>query len=161
MTIVDDLNNSKTHPSPAWREKADFLFHAEVPAGDQPPRFEQLWGRRVSATTFEVCCIPFYIYDLSLGDIVQMRVLEGEKYIFDSVVVPSGHWTFRVLFEETNKAREPFLNNLVEMGVILEWSSVNMVAVDVASSDAVQQVADFLWKHEQDGGLVYETGKLA
>ncbi|NOV98762.1 hypothetical protein HDG69_003357 [Isoptericola halotolerans] len=55
------------HDEPAWRERASFIVHAALP---EQGRYEQLWCRQVSDDTFEVCCIPFFLYDVALGDLV-------------------------------------------------------------------------------------------
>ena len=41
---------------------------------------------------FEVCCIPFFLYDVSLGDVVATN----PDYVLDRVVRASGRYTFRV-----------------------------------------------------------------
>jgi hypothetical protein len=45
------------------------------------------------------------------------------------------------------------------MGALFEWSSVNLLAVDVGDSSQAQVVADFLAQRESDGQLRYETGR--
>jgi hypothetical protein len=34
-------------------------------------RDEQLWARQVGDRRFEICCIPFFVYDMALGDVVE------------------------------------------------------------------------------------------
>ena len=41
-------------------------------------RFEQLWARQESADLFEICCIPFFVHKLALGDVVRTDT-EGEN----------------------------------------------------------------------------------
>jgi hypothetical protein len=52
------------HLAPVWRERADFILGAIVEDGIS----EQLWARKVDDLQFEVCCIPFWVYNISLGD---------------------------------------------------------------------------------------------
>jgi hypothetical protein len=33
---------------------------------------EQLWARQVGDRHFELCCIPYFVYDLALGDVVEI-----------------------------------------------------------------------------------------
>lgn len=46
--------------------------------------FEQLWTERVGADRFELCCIPFFAYDMALGDVV--RAEAATVYVIQSVV---------------------------------------------------------------------------
>jgi|HubBroStandDraft_2_1064218.scaffolds.fasta_scaffold979647_2 hypothetical protein len=36
------------HRDPVWRERSNFIVHAELPEKDRPKRFEQLWARQLS-----------------------------------------------------------------------------------------------------------------
>src|SRR3954453_9406655 len=56
------------HAAPVWRERADFVIGARLP---EEGRAEQLWARRIEGRHFEVCCIPFFLYDVALGDVVE------------------------------------------------------------------------------------------
>jgi len=60
------------HPNPVWREKANFIIGAQCTnKADKTNAWEQLWSRKVSGNIFEICCIPFFLYDISLGDEVK------------------------------------------------------------------------------------------
>jgi hypothetical protein len=59
------------HQHPVWRERVNFIVHAELPEPDLPKQFEQLWTRQVGPDEFEICCIPFFIFDVNLADIVR------------------------------------------------------------------------------------------
>lgn len=76
------------HEAPAWKGRADFICLARI---DDTPRWEQLWVRREEGGTFLVCCVPFFLYDLSLGDSVEL----DESNIVNGVVKRGGHTTFR------------------------------------------------------------------
>ena len=47
---------------------------------------EQLWARRVDDEHHEICCIPFFVYDLALGDTVEVDA----DHLVTRVVEPSG-----------------------------------------------------------------------
>lgn len=55
--------------------------------------------------------------------------------------------------------RQEIADELVALGALVEWSSVNLLAVDAADAAQAQRVADFLLGHEQVGHFVYETGR--
>lgn len=149
------------HQEPALRDLANFIVNARIDATDFEERWEQLWATQVSTDRFKICCIPFFIYDLALGDVVQTRT-EGDKhYVVDAVVVPSGHYTFRVWFGTTNdpKGRAEVINEVNRLGCFFEWYSGNLLAIDAANGELAKQVADYLAGLEQSGAAVYETGR--
>lgn len=43
---------------------------AELPEKDRPRRFEQLFAKQIGDDRFEICCTPFFLFDVALGDIV-------------------------------------------------------------------------------------------
>lgn len=43
-----------------------------------------------------MCCIPFFVYDVALGDVVATSPEGDGKYIVEKVVQPSGRFVFRV-----------------------------------------------------------------
>lgn len=75
------------HLNPAWRDRANFILHADVDDGVSARRFEQLWARRLAPDRFEICRVPFFAYDLALGDEVEAS---GERWLVRGVVQPSG-----------------------------------------------------------------------
>jgi hypothetical protein len=74
------------HSDPVWRERADFIIGAPVP---EEGRAEQLWARRLGEPLlFEICCIPFFLYDVALGDVIQTDA----SYELARIVKPSGRF---------------------------------------------------------------------
>jgi hypothetical protein len=158
-SAVSDAKEFVVHQEPVWRDRSNFIINAELQKKDLPRRFEQLFARRVGEDRFEVCCIPFFLYDIALGDIVTTVPKEGRKFVVDKVVEPSGRYVFRVWFGESFQPRDEFAQALRSLGSIVEWSSRNLLAVDAVDGEQAQLVADFLAKSEQAGRLVYETGR--
>lgn len=149
------------HMSPVWRARANFVIRADIEEGDLPRRVEQLWARQLGAIHFEICCIPFFVYDLALGDEVETGAEGERRYVIERVVKPSGRYTFRAWFGDTSRpqARDEVIAELRALGSELEWYSNNLLAVDAASEELAQLAADLLYKREQSGDLVYETGR--
>ncbi|NED97132.1 DUF4265 domain-containing protein [Phytoactinopolyspora alkaliphila] len=147
------------HRAPAWRDRANFIINAPLP---EPGRFEQLWSRQVSDDTFEVCCIPFFLYDLALGDVVQTSSQDGRKYVVSRVLTKSGRYVFRAHFEPSMyQFRDEISARLDDLGALLEWSSPTLVAVDAHGPAHAQQIAGFLQERAEQGQLMYETGYTA
>ena len=150
---------SLQHLNPIWRDKANFIIGMKCPYemnGDDDI-WEQLWSRRISDFQFEICCIPFFVYDLSLGD----EVITNEKFMIDKVIKPSGHYTYRVWFGDSveSDARKLLLDELTKTSSTFEWYSDNLIAIDTLAENA-QFVANFLFEKEKAGLLKYETGKM-
>lgn len=144
------------HRDPIWRDRSDFIIATKIEPGDTEITTEQLWARKVDAYHFELCCIPFFAYDLALGDVVEVEA----DYLVRRVTRPSGRYVFRVHFDPLNYGyRDEVVMGLTEHGALVEWSSPSMFAVDARDAAHGQGVAGFLSKHEQESHLIYETGK--
>ncbi|MGH9151744.1 MAG: DUF4265 domain-containing protein [Acidimicrobiales bacterium] len=147
------------HEDPVWRDRSDFVIAAEI-ASEGADR-EQLWAKQLSEDTFEICCIPFFVYDVALGDVVQTAPAGGRRYIVQNVIRPSGRFVFRVWFGDSFQPRREIADELEALGALLEWSSPNLLAVDAADEELAKVVSGWLLEREQQGHLVYETGKTA
>jgi hypothetical protein len=149
------------HEEPVWRDRANFIVNAALPPGDQPKRFEQLWTRQVGDDQFEVCCVPFFLYDIALGDVVRTAPRGDRRYVVERVIRPSGRYVFRVWLGESFMPRETIAEQLRDLGALTEWSSVNLLAVDAENAEQAQVVADYLDAREKRGELMFETGRSA
>jgi hypothetical protein len=147
------------HESPAWRERSDFIISAVLPEEDLPRRFEQLFARQLSENRFELCCIPFFLYDIALGDVVQTSARDGRRYVVDRVIEPSGHYVFRVWFGDSFQPRGEIAAEVQKICPTIEWLSSNLLAIDAQNLDQAQRVADLLAERENAGQLIYETGR--
>jgi len=151
-----------THESPAWRERANFIIGTTIDTSglDTPIHSEQLWARQLGENTFEVCCIPFFAYNLALGDVVETGSEGPRKYMITRVLRHSGRYTFRAWFHDA-AAKEEVPAKLQAMGCLLEarWPQGNLLAIDAESQPLAQRVADFLWEGQKRGVLDYETGR--
>lgn len=148
------------HVNPVRSERANFVIRADIEEEGLPRRFEQLWARQLGETRFEICCVPFFVYDLALGDEVET---DSEGYVIERVVKPSGGYTFRAWFGDSNQAgaRDEVIEALRERDCEFEWHSEKLLAINAADDGQAQEVADFLLDHEQLGDLTYETGRTS
>lgn len=147
------------HQAPVWRERSNFIISAELPEKDRPRRFEQLFARQLADDRFEVCCIPFFVHDLALGDIVVTSSKADREYVVKSVAEPSGRYVFRVWLGESSQPGDEIADEMRALGSLMEWSSRNLLAVDAVDEEHAQLLADFLAERERLGYLVYETGR--
>src|SRR5436190_387078 len=118
------------HLSPVWRQLADFVIHADIEAEGLPRRWEQLWVRRTSESEFQLCCIPFFTYNLSLGDVVSTHACNGKQYVVASVVRPSGRGVLRLWFGDCiQKERKDIVQaDIAAASDVYEWYSDHFVA---------------------------------
>ena len=145
------------HNEPVWRQRANFIIAADISANPEKREWEQLWARLVDGDRFEICCIPFFVYDLALGDQVEV----DENHVLRRVVQPSGHYTFRVWFGESKDpaGRDRVIEVLRSKGCEYEWSSENLLAIDAATQSIAQETADVLAELQTEGRLTFETGR--
>jgi len=148
----------KVHRSPAWRDRADFILQMKIESRDPTPRFEQIWSRQLGGELFEVCCIPFFIYDLALGDHVRVRERDGRNLV--DVVAAAGRHTFRAWFGNSPGAgRDEVAAELQRLGCLLEWHSRDLLAIDAANDEMALQAVALLENYEKQGHLQFETGR--
>lgn len=141
-----------THTNPVWRDRADFIIGATL---EEPGMTEQLWARQIGAYEFEICCIPFFAYDIALGDTVET----DPEYNVTRVLEHSGRFVFRVWLESTTITDE-LVSQLVALGALVEWSSTHLLAIDAKDEEHAQIIANVLEEQERVGHLRYETGRL-
>lgn len=147
------------HEQPVWQDRSNFIIHAELVEDAHIRRYEQLFVRQMSDDHFEVCCIPFFIYDIAVGDVVSTAPKGDRKYVVEGVAVPSGRYVFRAWFGDTSYPPERIADELTALGSLVELSSRDLLAIDAVDAEHAQRVADFLAEREQSGLLVYETGR--
>lgn len=143
------------HSQPVWRDRTDFIFHAYCGSKNGRNEWEQLWGKKVAPSCYVVCCIPFFVYDVALGDEVEIDT----NHVLKRVVNKSGQLTFRVWFGEQGAAiRKKMVLEMETMDLLMEWSSYNLLGLSV-QQDRAQLLADYLQLRENEGLLKYETGQ--
>jgi hypothetical protein len=146
------------HLNPVWQEKSNFIIKAKcsIEGKENLHVEEQIWSRQLSDVVFEVCCIPFFIYNLALGD----KVHVDGKYLITDVIESSGYYTFRVWFNSVNPSiRDEVTTFVNENEFLSEWYSRNLLAISASSERTASVLSGFLLEKERIGGLVYETGK--
>jgi hypothetical protein len=144
-----------SHPAPVWQERANFILAAHLGTKDGRDEWEQLWGEESGPNRYILCCIPFFAYDIALGDEVET----DSASILKKVIRRSGQITFRAwIVDQSTENRQSIVSQAKDAGALLEWSSENLLALSVSESDA-NKVADLLHLHEQGGRLQYETGR--
>lgn len=129
------------HESPV--RPADWVVSVDLNTHGMPGDFEQFWARKLGENLFEVCCIPFFAYGISLGDLVTTNT---DGYV-ESVVQRSGHRTLRVAIpdkDRLDRVHEIVHEWLLQRELHCEWYSGAYVAVDCSPSNSVS-ATDVRW----------------
>jgi hypothetical protein len=126
-------------------------------------KWEGLLARRLSAERARICAVPFWVYDLNLGDeVAVMDSAEGAPVV-TGVVVDGGNYTFRVRFEHAADDDARWRALMVELEPFDCWFDVRspgLLALSAPPAHA-QAVADYLDCREWRGDLLFETGRSA
>ncbi len=148
------------HLNPIWRDKADFIIGAwcSVEKTKGKPEWEQLWSRRLTDNTFEICCIPFYVYNISLGDVAKT----DKDFMITEIVEHSTHKTFRIWLgvSKSSQIRDELIKVITDFDCFFEWYSNNLLAVDAPDEERAQIIANWLYQKQLLDELIYETGQI-
>jgi hypothetical protein len=126
-------------------------------------RWEGLLARRLSDERARICAVPFWVYDLDLGDEVTLMDSAEGAPVVTGVVLDGGNYTFRVRFEHAADDDVRWRGLMVELEPFDCWFDVRspgFLAVSAPPAHA-QAVADHLDDRERRGDLLFETGRSA
>lgn len=122
-----------THPNPIERPVPSFMLRAAIDdVGGGGGNFEQLWTKRVGDDRFQLSCIPFFAYDMALGDVV--RADEASGYVVQGVVERSGNGVVRVAVkrpQDVDAVHRRLHDLLVGFEYLCEWFAPGYVAVSI------------------------------
>jgi hypothetical protein len=156
---LTDLN-IKVHHHPAWRDRSDHLLRAPVDHAGEGNYFEQLWTRRIGDNRHEICCVPLFIYDLALGDIVEFYEGKVAAESF-ALVKPSGHETYWIWISDDCSARamEQIRGQLLENELEHEGFGFKLLAVDLPPNKSKKILDEIFAKPAADGLLEYGSSR--
>ena len=129
--MVDD-SQIVTHSDPAWRDRTNFIVRLDLAQHGLPGRWEQCWTHTGDQHSYEMCCIPFFAYGISLGDVLHIDADTGAH----SVVRKSGHRTIRIAFlnnEAAHGHHDRIHDALVSSGVLVEFRGQHYASIDIAN----------------------------
>lgn len=142
------------HYDPVWKDRADcFIFARE--REEDGGELEQLLAKKVAGNTFLICTIPMFIYNLSLGDIVET----DNNLEITNVLQRSGRHVIRIKFElddeiSHNKVQE----KLFSVGALIEKLTEGYWAIDIANDEDLSKVHAYLFLCFNEGILIFENG---
>jgi hypothetical protein len=105
---------------------------------------------------FEICCIPFFVYGLALGDWVETQPHNGKRFVVRNVVKRSSTLTYRVVFVEKSNWYG-LVDEWKTLGCQVEprWNESMLVGVNVPQH-LKQEFEALLQPRVATGELKYE-----
>lgn len=123
--------------------------------------WEGLLAKREGRDRARVCAVPFWVYDVNLGD--EVTVIESAEGapVANGIVNEAGAFAFRVIFVGAQADDERWRQLMVELEPCQCWFDVRSPAFLALSAPAehARGVADVLSAKQGRGELQYETGR--
>jgi hypothetical protein len=146
-----------THDEPAARGRSNFIVRLNLAADGMPDHFEQMWTRTEDQQLHELCCIPFFPYGLSLGDVIALTDDQGSYRI----EAKSGHRTLRIAVQDDvclHEGHQELHERLVSTGARTEFRghANGYCAVDIAGQSQADALIAYLAPLVKNGTLVWE-----
>lgn len=135
-------------------------FKLEQDEDGYPPNdWESLWAKEIELGKFQIDNIPFFVYNISYGDIVS-AFNQDDKLCFRQLLVPSAHSVVRVILFDTSGV-ESLRSSLQDMGCSSELSHVShLFAVDIPPSVSLKSIRELLDAGERRGDWEYEEASI-
>jgi Domain of unknown function (DUF4265) len=147
-----------THANPVGRDRANFIVRLDFTEHGMPGKYEQMWTRAGDrAGLFELCCIPFFPYGQSLGDVLEIDTSTGTH----KIRAKSGHRTIRVAFIDHQAAHTHHAavhqSLAADLGCQAEFRAGNhYVAIDLPPTADAAEVIAVLTPLAESGALAWE-----
>jgi hypothetical protein len=155
VDVHDSEPRRVVHRDPAWRDRTNFIVQLDL-AAHGVQAFEQCWTRTSDQQNFELCCIPFFPYGISLGDTISVDRTTGAH----TVVAKAGHRTIRVFIKDddlAHRGHSEIHGQLTgELGCAVEFHGSHYVAVDLVGDQQVDAVVSMLRPYVDAGRLIWE-----
>jgi Domain of unknown function (DUF4265) len=155
-----DAAKIAVHPDPIWRERGNSIIVVDLEDGHT----EELCARRLSENEFEICCIPFFAYDIAPGDVVEASPSKDGRFLFRRVVDEAGRLVFRIWFGDvaTRTVRYDALTEvtraMAQFRCEQEWSPPDLLVVAV-EPDRAGAVAEYLSDLQKQKRLIYDEAR--
>ena len=110
--------------------------------------YENLWAERDDAGLYLIKSVPYFIYDISVDDLVRVEPDENDHVLcFREVIAHSKHTTIRVRPKEYTLSEpqgESLLRRLKSFGAVIETLPPRLIAVDIPTCEGVEPITRFL-----------------
>jgi hypothetical protein len=124
---------------------------------------ESLWVRKVAGMRYRVAAIPFYAYNVSLGDTVLCgRDEDGRGLFVERVLEKSGNRTVRVAFEAPEQGKHAEAVRLQEFlkanRFKWDYNRVQLFSINVPCEESYVQLQNFLKQMPESAQMIWEDG---
>lgn len=120
---------------------------------------ESVWAAPIGRGAYSVRNSPFYVYDISAGDVVSAREKNG-VLVFNAVKKRGGHSTYRILLRQHTTIQNAHFREywlpLQQLGCTYELAKTSWLAVDVPPKADIYAVYSQLEKGETAGVWEFE-----
>ena len=154
-----------------WTDGGDYFvevwFPVEADHDGYPENvcWEQLLGRPIAedVNVFRLDSVPYFLRDVSLGDIVRAGVGAdceiSDAYVFETVVERGGHNTYRLLLKDFRDGDpDAAVDELVKRGLAVEIQHGDFIAVDVPPTVDQEAIDGYLVGEGQAGRWALQRG---
>jgi hypothetical protein len=144
---------------PGHRDLVKVLFHLE-PGDGRGSATETLWAERIDHRRFRLRNVPFFVFGVSVEDVVLARTSEDGVIEFEAVSIHSGHSTYRIMMSATASLAvvQQKWQGLEQLGCTYEQGPGSLRAVDVPPRADIHEVYKWLEQGEHEGVWEFEEG---
>ncbi|MCF6526089.1 DUF4265 domain-containing protein [Streptomyces sp. JJ36] len=145
------------HNEPAVRPDQAYIAVVDLAPFGFSRQMEQIWLRPLNDREYEVCCLPFRVYGMAMGDVVS---LDKEARSVNEIVRHSGNRVFRIFFplstpsKEFHSAKDDVTSAIRDADLQAEWSGDRHVAINIPLGGSVARVWEVV--RELEGIAVWE-----
>lgn len=141
------------------RDLVKVLFWLEPETGEGAAT-ETLWAERLDERRFRLRNAPFFVFGVSVEDVVLARTSEDGVLEFEAVVVHGGHSTYRLKIDAAAPAErvQQGWQALEQLGCTYEQGPGALRAVDVSPKANIHKVYALLEQGELEGLWEFDEG---
>lgn len=137
-------------------DRIRIIFPLEKDVDGYPPvEYEFVWGEKVRGMIYKIDSIPFFTYEVALGDEIAVLCRDSEFRYLKSVRNSSNSLARVVCFKETNQ--KEIRASLSSIGCDTEWlEQFRIISVNIPDAATIDAVRETLDVFEEQGLLEYE-----
>ena len=127
--------------------------------GYPPDTWESLWAYETEPGQYTIDNIPFYVKNISSGDVVAVDQ-DGTELRFQKLVQASTNSVFRLYFSDLSDVKA-IRQRLRHLGCESEQSHIpKLIAVEIPGTVSIEPVARLFDEGAESGRWEYEEGVL-
>ena len=137
------------------------IFKLEQDEDGYPPfALESLWAEGNNEDGYIIDNIPFYVYEISVGDKISTTTADDGALYFNALIERSGNSTFRLFVKDVADSEE--IKRKIE-GLSCEVEcdrKMGILAVNIPASSDIMALLDLLMLKKKNEEIDFEEGSL-